>query len=480
MQSQDFLMRIVMFSITPLFPDFDMGGAQKHLRRIALHLAEAGHTVTLLCTRRADTRTPFEWHANARVLPILPFKQPFPSPYDTGAHNLAAVIQAMAEHLAGADVFYMHDGELLFPFLYQHMPTVISLRDNVYPETMQGMFHFSAHRLIVISEYARRFVLDTAGRFYPELPERLTVIPNSLDMARYAPASPMPALELARSGDPALDPDQHAILLHPHRPEESKGLFEAFAVLHRLVHTHGVEHARLLVPRWLNVEHDPGVTAFYARAEAHLDALGLRGHVVFHPWVPVDLLPSYYSLGRVTLALGHFVETFGNVPYESLACGTPAIAARISTHRELLPDSLIDKVDYGDHDAAAAVAARIIRMNERTRPETLEALRARFDPRRQLDAYAATITGAQAAHPMRFRAVPIAESRFRLPVWCYRAARGVYHDFHADYRDEAALLALVDAHPGGFTLADAAAAGVDAEQVMAWLDAGYVTPAGLG
>ncbi len=473
-------MHIVMFSITPLFPDFDMGGAQKHLRRIALHLAEAGHSLTLLCTRRADTRTPFHWHPNARVLPVLPFKQPFPGPYDTGAHNLAAVIQTVAEHLAGADVFYMHDGEFLFPFVYQHLPTVISLRDNVYPETMQGMFHFSAHRLVVISDYARRFVLDTAGRFYPELPDRLRVISNSLDMARYTPSSPLPALALARTGDPTLDPDQHAILLHPHRPEESKGLFEAFAVLERLVRVHGVGHARLLVPRWLNVENDPGVTAFYARAEAHLEARGLREQVVFHPWVPVDLLPSYYSLGRVTLALGHFVETFGNVPYESLACGTPAIVARISTHRELLPDPLIDKVDYGDHDAAAAIAARIIASGERTRPETLDALRTRFDPRRQLDAYAEAITGAQVARPMAFRAVPIAGSRFRLPVWCYRAARGVYHDFRADYRDEAGLLALVDAHPGGFTFDDAAAAGVSREAVLAWLDEGYVTPSGAG
>ena len=45
-------MKILMFSITPLFPDHDMGGGQKHLRTIAMHLAQAGHEITLLSTRQ--------------------------------------------------------------------------------------------------------------------------------------------------------------------------------------------------------------------------------------------------------------------------------------------------------------------------------------------------------------------------------------------------------------------------------------------
>ena len=74
-------------------------------------------------------------------------------------------------------------------------------------------------------------------------------------------------------------------------------------------------------------------------------------------------MPEYYSLGGVTLALGHFVESFGNTVYESLGCGTPAIVARISSHRELLPESLVDKVDFGDHDTAPAIAAEFCAAN---------------------------------------------------------------------------------------------------------------------
>ena len=36
-------MKIVMFSINPLFPDKVTGGASKHLYHIARHLGELGH-----------------------------------------------------------------------------------------------------------------------------------------------------------------------------------------------------------------------------------------------------------------------------------------------------------------------------------------------------------------------------------------------------------------------------------------------------
>jgi hypothetical protein len=84
-----------------------------------------------------------------------------------------------------ADRFYIHDGEFVFPYVYRGKPTVVGLRDNVYPETIQGAFHFEGHRLIVISEYARQFFLQTVGRFFPELPERLKVIRNSIDWEQF-------------------------------------------------------------------------------------------------------------------------------------------------------------------------------------------------------------------------------------------------------------------------------------------------------
>ena len=301
-------MKILMFSITPLFPEHDMGGGQKHLRTIALHLAEQGHEVTLLCTQREDTKTPFRWHERALVLPILRFKQPFPAPYDTPAYNVADIIQNVGEYMQQADRFYIHDGEFVFPYVYQDKPTVVGLRDNVYPETIQGAFHFEGHTLIVISEYARQFFLQTVGRFFPELPNRLKVIRNSIDWTRFQPTEVRGLRELI----PSVDPAEHAIVLHPHRPEDSKGIWQTIEVADRLVNQHGFANLRVLVPRWLGVQYDPGVQTLYHRVEREIARRNLTEHFVFHPWIPVDLLPQYYSFGQVTLALGHFVESFGN------------------------------------------------------------------------------------------------------------------------------------------------------------------------
>ncbi len=473
-------MHIVMFSITPLFPDHDMGGGQKHLRRIAMHLAEQGHRLTVLCTRRGDTATPFHWHENAIVLPILRFRQPFPAPYDTPAYNITNIIQDVAEHLAQADRFYIHDGEFVFPYVYRDIPTVVSLRDNVYPETIQGAFHFEAHRLIVISEYARQFFLHTVGRFFPELPGRMQVIRNSIDWSIFRPVD----TTRIRQHIPGIDPAQHQIVLHPHRPEASKGLPQTIEVVDRLVQQYGMTGVRSRVPVWLGLQYDRDVQRFYDEMRAQIAARGLQEHFVFHDWVPVNLMPEYFSLGGVTLALGSFVESFGNSVYESMGCGTPTVVARISSHRELMPEALIDKVDFDDHDTAAAKAAAILRERRRTPQAALDYLHTNFRIERQLEQYSDAIVQARVAQPMRYAMRPLsASTRYAIAPWCYAATapdgtpRGIYNDYRSDYLRDDRLSALAAALPGGFTPEQAQAHGADAAQIESWMREGYLSPA---
>ena len=465
-------MKIVMFSITPLFPEHDMGGGQKHLRTIAHYLAGRGHDITILCTRRADSSAPFRWHERIEVRPILRFRQPFPGPYDTPAFNIANIVQDVAEHLQSADRFYIHDGEFLFPAVYRRVPTVVSLRDNVYPETTLGAFYFQGHRLIVISGYARAFFAATAGRFFPELPERMRVIHNGIDWQRFKPTPPNRILSLI-----PVDPARDLIVLHPHRPEESKGLRQTIDVVDKLVHQYGLANVKTCVPLWLGLEHDPGIQAVYDHAYAEIAARGLTDHFIFHPWVPVDLLPEYYSLGGVTLALGSFVESFGNAVYESLGCGTPSVVARISSHREILPEALVDKVDFDDAETAAAKAAAILTERRRTTPETLAYLHSHYRIETQLEQYAAAIEHAAILDELRFAFTPLNEhTQYQLAPWCYLAARGIYHDYRADYLESAALRALVTAFPDGFSAALAASFGAGATQIDAWQRDGYLVP----
>ncbi|MFN8371687.1 MAG: glycosyltransferase family 4 protein [Anaerolineae bacterium] len=462
-------MKILIFSMTPLFPSHAMGGAQKQLKLIALHLAEQGHIVTVVCTRRQDTMQPFNWHDRVRVLPIFRFKQPYPEPYATPAYNIAAAVQDVGEMLHHNDVFYIHDGGLIFPYSYQDIPTVISLRSVVYSETLQAGFLFQGDSLILISEHERRFYEDTAGRFSPDYAGRITLIPNGFDWSEYKPRTTERIRKIVD-----VDRTQTPVILHPHRPEPDKGLQQTIDVVDLLVHKHGLSNVKTLVPKWIDSTIATHVREFYDNVETQLQQRGIRDNFIFHDWVPEDLMPEYYNLGSVTLCLGSFVETFGNVPYESLGCGTPAVIARVGPHRSNLPDVLVDKVDFDDADAAAEHAAQIIHEQRRTSTDMLEYLHRQYSIEQMMQAYAATITGASKRGPLGYHIPRIDDTTtFKLASWCYLSPRGIYHDFRADYTHISALESLVTHYPAGFTFAQA---NVSHETVMDWYRDGYLVP----
>lgn len=465
-------MKIVMTSINPLFPDKVIGGSTKHLHRVARYLGELGHDVVVLCTAREDNCDPFQWHDRVKVLPCFHFKQPFPQPYDMGAFHFANNIQILADQLRDADRYYMHDGEFLFPFLGEDIPTIISLRDTAYPETMVGTFLFRGDVLITISNFAQQWAIATAGRFLKELPERIITIPNGVDWAQYSYGDPSPEL-LEILG---INPQGYNLILHPHRPEPSKGLMQTIEVVDRLVNQYHIPRIKTLVPRWFDSDLSPEVRDYTNEVMAELDRRDLRDYFHFHSWLPQRLMPEYYSLGGVTLALGYFVEAFGNVVYESLGCGTPSIAARVSTHRELLPDHLLDKVHFNDHDQAAKLAAQILMEKRRTSPETLAYLQENYGVELQLGRYADAILNAKKLSPMTYHFPMLQESRWQLPIWCYAWEDKIYHDFRAEHQTMADLCDLIHRFPQGFTPQEASSFGVSSAHLQNWYRQGYLVP----
>jgi glycosyltransferase involved in cell wall biosynthesis len=462
-------MKILIFSMTPLFPSRAMGGAQKQLKLIAVYLAEQGHSVTIVCTRRQDTMQPFNWHERARVLPIFRFKQPYPEPYATPAYNIASAIQDVGEMLRENDVFYIHDGGLIFPYIYQDIPTVISLRSVVYSETLQAGFLFQGDSLILISEHERRFYEDTAGRFSPDYAERITVIPNGFDWTQYKPRTPKQIRKLVD-----VDSTQYPVILHPHRPEPDKGLQQTIEVVDLLVNKHGIKNVKTLVPKWIDTAIASHIREFYENIEAQLDKRGIRDNFIFHDWIPEDLMPEYYNLGTVTLCLGSFVETFGNVPYESMGCGTPAVVARVGPHRDNLPDVLVDKVDFDDAESAAEHAAQIIQEKRRTSTETMDFLHRHFSIKGMMRGYVDTITQVSKRDRLTYHTHPISDdTMFKLAHWCYLSPRGIYNDFRAEYAHNPSLESVVRTHLNGFTFAQA---NVSREMVMEWYRDGFLVP----
>jgi glycosyltransferase involved in cell wall biosynthesis len=464
-------MKIVMFSINPLFPDKVTGGASKHLYHIACHLGALGHEVDIVCAQAVDPLPAFSWADRVRVHPVLPFHLPFPQPYAVSGADLALILDNLNDFLAQADRFYIHDGEFLVPDVYQDIPTIVSLRDNIYPESVLGSFIGKYDDLICVSPFSAEVVRATVGRFYPELDERLHQVNNGVDFEMFRPVDAQPLAEAL-----GLDPARQVILLHPHRPEPGKGLPETIRVAEALVHRHGIHDLKVLVPEWIGGMTSQGEADFYHAMIQLMVDLDVRENFVFIPWTPAARMPELYSLGRVTLCLGNIVEAFGNVAYESLACGTPSVTARVGVHRTLLPDDLLDKVDFGDIPAAAERIAGIIRSERRVSAATMAFLQENLNFEAQVGRYAEIITGAKKRPPMAFSALqPTPTTLYRLAPWCALHGDQIYHDFRGQF-EPAPVLGQLLAGTDGITKADALSQGVTEATWQRWVDRTYLVP----
>ena len=466
--SRDSSKRIAVFSMTPLFPDFAMGGGQVQLKKVALHLGELGHRLTILSTRREGSTKPFKWHDKVEIRPVLRFKQPYPEPYFTPIYHIANAMRYVGDAIAAADIHYSHDGGLIFPLVHQDKPTVISLRSIIYPETMQCAFLFQGDEWILPSEHTRASYEAAVSQFAPEVRDRMRAVHNGFDwdVFRYTPPSEIFKVIPAEVAD-------HPVLLFPHRPDLNKGIYEVVQVARRLVHEMGWKDLRALVPRWLDADSDPLNRAYYDKLRRTINEAGLSDVFIFHDWISEALIPQYYSLADVTMCIGSCVETFGNTPFESLGCGTPAIVSRVATYRDLLPDEHINRVDYGDVDAAAALAHKILSRRLRASPATLSYLRAEFSLDAMVSRFADLILNAEKKAPLRYRLPKLNQDTiYRLAPWCYVSPhRGIYHDFRAAYQRDDELIGLAADYPAGFR-----GSAVNRARLSAWLDDGYVVP----
>lgn len=459
---------IAVFSMTPLFPELALGGAQKQLKKVALHLGELGHRVTILCTRRRDTLRSFQWHENVDILPVLRFKQPYPEPYFTPLYHIANAIRTVGSAIAAADVHYSHDGGLIFPYVYQDKPTVISLRSVLFAETLQSALLFQGDEWILPSEHTRASYAAAVGQFAPAVGQRMRAIHNGFDWEQFKYTKPEAIFQV-------IPPEvaEHPVMLFPHRPERAKGIDEVIQVAALLKRDYGWSDLRVLAPLWLDAESEPSQRAYYAGLRRKISQAGLAEVFVFHDWINDKLIAEYYSLADVTLCIGSYVETFGNTPFESLGCGTLPILSRVGPYRDLLPNEHVARVDYGDIEATAAIAHEILAQRRRTSPATLRYLQFNFSQAAMASAYADVILGARKKPLLTYRLPRLAnDTLYRLAPWCYVSPeRGIYHDFRGDFQTEADLVRAAQAYPAGFS-----ARAVDAAQLRVWLDEGYVTP----
>jgi glycosyltransferase involved in cell wall biosynthesis len=224
------------------------------------------------------------------------------------------------------------------------IPQVVVVHDVLplrFPQEYPRQQHYFRHLVPAALRRARRIVAvseHTRGDLascYGIAPQRVQVVPNGFDPARYRAGMTAEAVK-DKYGLRAYLLYVGNLLPHKNLPT----LLRAFAALagrfaHRLV---------------IAGKKDP---RYYPALEAQARALGLQGRVLFLDYVPADELPALYA-GAEVCVLPSLYEGFGLPILEAMACGTPVVAARTSAIPEVAGGAALL---FDPHDGRALAQA---------------------------------------------------------------------------------------------------------------------------
>jgi phosphatidylinositol alpha-1,6-mannosyltransferase len=196
-----------------------------------------------------------------------------------------------------------------------------------------------AHRILCVSDYTRRQIL----RFHPTLPpERVLVVPNTLD----------PCFTAAADDSPPVAPFAGPRILTVSRLTQTdnyKGIDTLIEAMPQIRRDHALARLRIV-----------GQGDDRPRLEALAARLGVAGAVHFAGAIDDAALRDEYATCDL-FALPSRKEGFGLVFLEAMAWGKPCIGARAGGAPEVISENVGQLVEYGDIPGLAAAVTDLVR-----------------------------------------------------------------------------------------------------------------------
>jgi D-inositol-3-phosphate glycosyltransferase len=171
-------------------------------------------------------------------------------------------------------------------------------------------------RIIVATEKEKQDLV----RYYGALPEKVGVVPCGVNMELFKPVNKA----IARK---TLGLNDEKVLLFVGRIDPLKGIEKLIKAVTLLKNS---DNLNLII-----VGGDENSQAELAELKKLSVALGIRASVTFPGLVRQEQLPYYYSAADVCVVPSYY-ESFGLVPLEALACGTPVVAADVGNLRNII------------------------------------------------------------------------------------------------------------------------------------------------
>ncbi|MGH2795788.1 MAG: glycosyltransferase family 4 protein [Actinomycetota bacterium] len=365
-------MRILILSWE--YPPRIVGGLGKHVHRLATALADAGHTIHVVTRDHPDAPAE-EVVDGVHVVrvgeypPIVPFDEliPWVLQFNVGALERATKILLEEE----VDLVHAHDWLVAYaaagvknlfdvPLVSTVHATEYGRHQGYLPGPMNKLIHqiewwltYESRRTITCSRYMH----DQIEEIFQLPPDKLDVISNGVDLeAVHKPEG----VEEFRAK--LLDPGDKMIFFAG-RLEYEKGVQ---TMLDALPLVNAEVPVRFFVA---------GVGTHEQALREHVERDGLDAHVEFLGFVADEELAMYYAAADLAVVPSLY-EPFGMVALETMAAGTPCIAADTGGLRELVVhDATGLRFSPGDPASLAGAILRLLTDTRLDRRLTLDARR---------------------------------------------------------------------------------------------------------
>lgn len=233
--------------------------------------------------------------------------------------------------VSGKTVSIVHD------MAYKAFPETVRFKTKIMLDLSLKRSCRRADRILTVSEFSKRELMK-----YLSIPEeRITVVPNGVDLERFRTNINESIVEKARKAYNI--PKDYLLYLGTLEPRKNiERLIEAYAILRAEV---GDIPALVLAGRkgWM-----------YDSIFEKVNSLGLAQNVIFTGYVADGDAPPLLR-GAMAFVFPSLYEGFGMPPLEAMACGTPVLTSDCSSLPEVVGDAAVLVDPYSVEDIAAGM-----------------------------------------------------------------------------------------------------------------------------
>ncbi|NCG35094.1 MAG: glycosyltransferase [Dehalococcoidales bacterium] len=324
-------MKIACLSLVPLFPEYVLGGSQNILNKIVLGLRSNDIKVRLVSPISEMKKS---YIGDVEIENILNLKGSFPSPFEIPLYEIQDLSETIQKISLWADRLYLHGDGWIMRDEFEDKKIISGIHDLVYQEAITSVFSLDSNKIIVPSLY----LLET--------------IKASISKKRFQNKNIVVIKNAISNTDNLISNNKtnknNLTLLFPHRPDPRKGFIQAIKIATVFSNLKRWDKVILKVPKFQNKLNKDQKNLEYLDYEVYKIFNESGGELFLHDWIPSNEMNDYYQTGDLTLCPGNFIESFGLVPLESLANGTPSVCSSVGAFRDLSNFPGIRLAPYND------------------------------------------------------------------------------------------------------------------------------------